>query len=289
MKTLVTGANGQLGTEMRNILEEKYPGHTLYTDVAELDITDADAVKAFVRDNDITHIVNCAAYTAVDKAEEDKALSAAINIDAVRNLANAADAVGAKVLHVSTDYVFDGTGHSPYKESDAVHPVSHYGVTKRQGEATLLALLPESVIVRTAWLYSPYGNNFVKTMRRLGRERAELGVVADQVGTPTAARDLAEAIYAILTAPQWMPGIYHFTDEGAASWYDFTKAIHRISGITGCNVKPITTADYPTPATRPAYSILDKSKIKKTFGITIPHWEESLVDCIKTLDEMEAK
>ncbi len=289
MKILITGCNGQLGTEMRNVLEDKMPGKTIYTDVAELDLTDADAIKSFVAANEITHIVNCAAYTAVDKAETDQGLCSRINVDAVKNLADAAYEQGAKVIHVSTDYVFDGTGHSPYKESDAVHPVSHYGVTKRQGEATLLALLPESVIVRTAWLYSPYGNNFVKTMRRLGRERSELGVVADQVGTPTAARDLADAIYAILTAPQWMPGIYHFTDEGAASWYDFTKAIHRISGIKGCNVKPITTADYPTPATRPAYSILDKSKIKKTFGITIPHWEESLVKCIETLDEMESK
>lgn len=283
MKTLVTGANGQLGTEMRNILEEKYPGHTLYTDVAELDITDADAVKAFVRDNGITHIVNCAAYTAVDKAEEDKALSAAINIDAVRNLANAADAVGAKVLHVSTDYVFDGTACRPYKESDKVNPVSQYGTTKRQGETALLALAPESIIVRTAWLYSPYGKNFVKTMIRLGRERAVLKVVSDQIGTPTYAADLAAAIYAILLSPQWIPGIYHFSDEGACSWYDFTKAIHRIAGITTCDVQPIPTEDYPTAATRPFYSILDKSKIKATYGITIPHWEESLVKCINQL------
>lgn len=289
MKILVTGCNGQLGTEMRNVLEEKMPGKTIYTDIAELDLTDAQAVKAFVTENEVTHIVNCAAYTAVDKAETDRGLCTKINVDAVKNLADAAYDAGAKVVHVSTDYVFDGKGCRPYTEADTVHPVSQYGVTKRKGETTLLALLPDAVIVRTAWLYSPYGNNFVKTMRRLGRERAELGVVADQVGTPTSARDLAEAIHAILTAQQWMAGIYHFTDEGAASWYDFTKAIHRLSGITGCNVKPITTADYPTPATRPFYSILDKSKIKKTFGITIPHWEESLVKVISRLDEMEAK
>lgn len=288
MKILVTGCNGQLGTEMRNVLEEKMPGKTIYTDIAELDLTDAEAVKGFVSANDITHIVNCAAYTAVDKAETDRGLCTKINVDAVKNLADAAYDAGAKVVHVSTDYVFDGKGCRPYNEADTVHPVSQYGVTKRQGETTLLALLPDAVIVRTAWLYSPYGNNFVKTMRRLGRERKELGVVADQVGTPTSARDLAEAIYAIMAAPQWMPGIYHFTDEGAASWYDFTKAIHRLSGITGCCVKPITTADYPTPATRPSYSILDKSKIKKTFGITIPHWEESLATVIARLDEMEA-
>lgn len=283
MKILVTGANGQLGTEMRNILEQKRPGITIYTDVAELDITDSKAVTDFVKDNDITHIVNCAAYTAVDKAEEEKALSAAINVDAVRNLATAADAIGAKVLHVSTDYVFDGTAHRPYKESDKVNPVSQYGTTKRQGETALLALAPESVIVRTAWLYSPYGKNFVKTMMKLGSERPTLKVVCDQIGTPTYAADLAEAICAILFSPQWIPGIYHFTDEGACSWYDFTKSIHRIAGITGCDVQPIPTEDYPTPATRPSYSLLDKSKIKATYGITIPHWEESLEKCIAKL------
>lgn len=283
MKILVTGANGQLGTEMRNILEQKRPGITIYTDVAELDITDSKAVTDFVKDNDITHIVNCAAYTAVDKAEEEKALSAAINVDAVRNLATAADAIGAKVLHVSTDYVFDGTAHRPYKESDKVNPVSQYGTTKRQGETALLALAPESVIVRTAWLYSPYGKNFVKTMMKLGSERPALKVVCDQIGTPTYAADLAEAICAILFSPQWIPGIYHFTDEGACSWYDFTKSIHRIAGITGCDVQPIPTEDYPTPATRPSYSLLDKSKIKATYGITIPHWEESLEKCIAKL------
>lgn len=283
MKILVTGANGQLGTEMRNILEQKRPGITIYTDVAELDITDSKAVTDFVKDNDITHIVNCAAYTAVDKAEEEKALSAAINVDAVRNLATAADAIGAKVLHVSTDYVFDGTAHRPYKESDKVNPVSQYGTTKRQGETALLALAPESVIVRTAWLYSPYGKNFVKTMMKLGSERPTIKVVCDQIGTPTYAADLAEAICAILFSPQWIPGIYHFTDEGACSWYDFTKSIHRIAGITGCDVQPIPTEDYPTPATRPSYSLLDKSKIKATYGITIPHWEESLEKCIAKL------
>lgn len=283
MKILVTGANGQLGTEMRNILEQKRPGITIYTDVAELDITDSKAVTDFVKDNDITHIVNCAAYTAVDKAEEEKALSAAINVDAVRNLATSADAIGAKVLHVSTDYVFDGTAHRPYKESDKVNPVSQYGTTKRQGETALLALAPESVIVRTAWLYSPYGKNFVKTMMKLGSERPTLKVVCDQIGTPTYAADLAEAICAILFSPQWIPGIYHFTDEGACSWYDFTKSIHRIAGITGCDVQPIPTEDYPTPATRPSYSLLDKSKIKATYGITIPHWEESLEKCIAKL------
>lgn len=287
MKILVTGANGQLGTEMRNILEVNDPGVTLYTDVAELDITDAKAVSEYIVKNEITHIINCAAYTAVDKAEEDKALCTAINVDAVKNLASAADAVGAKVIHISTDYVFDGTAHRPYRESDKVNPVSQYGTTKRLGETALLALAPNSIIVRTAWLYSPYGKNFVKTMMRLGDELQVLKVVSDQIGTPTYAADLAEAIYTILKSPQWIEGIYHFSNEGACSWYDFTKAIHRISGIKDCDVQPIPTEDYPTMASRPAYSILDKSKIKATYGIIIPHWEESLGRCINRIKNAE--
>lgn len=290
MKILITGCNGQLGNEMRNVLEDKFPGNTIYTDIEQLDLTDAAAVKQFITGNDISHIVNCAAYTAVDKAEGEGAqLCTRINVDAVKNLGSAAYDAGAKVVHVSTDYVFDGTAHRPYKEADKVNPTSRYGSTKRKGEMVLLAHAPESVIVRTAWLYSPYGNNFVKTMMRLGREKSELNVVYDQIGTPTYARDLAEAIYAILRSRQWVPGIYHFTDEGVTSWYDFTKAIHRIAGIEGCNVKPCPTEDYPTPATRPAYSVLDKTRIKKTFGITIPYWEDSLVECIARINEMENK
>lgn len=283
MKILVTGAAGQLGNELHNVLEQKMPGVTIYTDINELDLTDAPAVKKFIIDNEISHVVNCAAYTAVDKAEQEPALCAKINTDVVKNIAEVATDYGVKVIHISTDYVFDGTAHSPYKESDKVNPISTYGTTKRKGEMVLLSMSPDAIIIRTAWLYSPYGNNFVKTMMRLGSERAELGVVCDQIGTPTYARDLAEAIYTILTARQWVPGIYHFSDEGVCSWYDFTKAIHRISGITGCNVKPITTDDYPTLASRPPYSVLDKTRIKKTYGITIPHWEESLVDCINRL------
>lgn len=284
MKILITGSNGQLGTEMRNILETEFPGRSIYTDVAELDITDAKSVSDFIQQNEITHIVNCAAYTAVDKAEEDKALCAAINIDAVRNLASAAESFGTKIIHISTDYVFDGTAHRPYKESDKVNPISHYGTTKRLGETALLALAPNSIIIRTAWLYSPYGKNFVKTMISLGHELPTLNVVSDQIGTPTYAADLARAIYTILRSPQWIAGIYHFSNEGACSWYDFTKAIHRICGIKNCQVSPIATEDYPTAATRPSYSILDKSKIKATFGIVIPHWEESLEKCINLLN-----
>lgn len=283
MRILVTGAAGQLGNELHNVLEQNKPGITLYTDIHDLDLTDAAAVRKYIVDNEISYIVNCAAFTAVDKAEQEPAICAKVNTDAVKNIAEVAADYGVKVIQISTDYVFDGTAHMPYRESDKVNPISTYGTTKRKGEMVLLSMSPDAVIIRTAWLYSPYGNNFVKTMLRLGTERSELGVVCDQIGTPTYARDLAEAIYAILTARQWVPGIYHFSDEGACSWYDFTKAIHRIAGITGCNVKPIMTDDYPTAAARPPYSVLDKTRIKKTYGITIPHWEESLQNCIKQI------
>lgn len=282
MKILVTGANGQLGNELRTVLEKEFPGMTIYTDRDELDLTDGKAVAAFVVDNDITHIVNCAAYTAVDRAEEEKRQCAAINIDAVKNLALAADANGAKIIHISTDYVFDGTGHRPYRESDKVNPISQYGTTKRKGETSLLALAPESIIIRTAWLYSPYGNNFVKTMLRLADNNPEVRVVSDQIGTPTYARDLARAISKILKSHQWVAGIYHFTNEGAASWYDFAHAIFRIAGKK-VKLTPIPTEDFPTPASRPAYSILDRSRIKATYGVEIPHWEEALEDCMKEL------
>lgn len=287
MKILITGCNGQLGREMRNVLEKNMPGCTVYTDVADLDLTDSHAVEKFVVDNEFSHIVNCAAYTNVDKAEEEKMLCASINIDGIQNLALAADKIGARIVHISTDYVFDGTSHRPYLESDKVNPISQYGTTKRKGEISLLGLSPESVIIRTAWLYSPYGRNFVKTMLRLGREQKNLRVVSDQIGTPTYALDLANAIYTILVAHQWVPGIYHFTDEGVCSWYDFTKAIHRLGGIKDCNVMPIPTDDYPTPAARPFYSVLDKTRIKRTYGVTIPHWEDSLADCIRRLEAGE--
>lgn len=284
MKILVTGANGQLGNELRNVLESEIPGNTLYTDIAELDLTNAEAVMTYVKLHEISHIVNCAAYTAVDRAEEQKLECAAININAVQNLANAADAVGAKIIHISTDYVFDGTAHRPYKESDKVNPISQYGTTKRKGETALLALAPDSIIIRTSWLYSPYGNNFVKTMLRLGMERPEIKVVCDQIGTPTYALDLAKAIYKVLASHQWVEGIYHFSNEGACSWYDFTKAIHRIAGIKNCEVYPIPTEEYPTAAARPYYSILDKSRIKATYGVDVPYWEDSLIECIKRIN-----
>lgn len=284
MKILVTGANGQLGSELRNILESENPGQAIYTDIAELDLTDADAVNKFFNSNEISHVVNCAAYTAVDKAEEEKLECAALNINAVKNLANAADAAGAKVIHISTDYVFDGTAHRPYKESDKVNPISQYGTTKRLGETALLALAPDSIIIRTSWLYSPYGHNFVKTMLKLGKEQSAIKVVCDQIGTPTYAHDLAKAIYRILMSHQWVEGIFHFSNEGVCSWYDFAKAIHSIAGINNCDVKPIPTEDYPTAATRPFYSLFDKTRIKATYGVEVPYWEDSLIDCIKRIN-----
>ena len=282
MKVLVTGANGQLGSALRRLLDREMPGEAIYTDKQGLDLTDAAAVEKFIRDNDVTHIVNCAAYTAVDRAEEEKRECSLINTDAVKNLAVAADMLGAKIIHISTDYVFDGTNHRPYRESDKVNPISQYGTTKRKGETALLALAPESIIIRTAWLYSDTGHNFVKTMLSLADKQNEIRVVCDQIGTPTYARDLAEAILAVLKSHQWVAGIYHFTDEGAASWYDFAKAILRIAGKK-TRVVPIPTEDYPTLAQRPAYSILDRSRIKATYGVEIPHWEDSLADCVKLI------
>ena len=284
MKILVTGANGQLGRELRNVLESEIPGKTIYTDIAELDLTDAKGVDDFFKKNDISHVVNCAAYTAVDKAEEEKLECAAININAVKNLANAADAIGAKIIHISTDYVFDGTAHRPYKESDKVNPISQYGTTKRKGETALFALAPESIIIRTSWLYSPYGNNFVKTMLRLGSEQSKIKVVSDQIGTPTYALDLARAIYTVLMSHQWVEGIFHFSNEGVCSWYDFAKSIHRIAGIDKCEIKPIPTEEYPSAASRPFYSVLDKTRIKATYGVKAPYWEDSLIECIKRIN-----
>lgn len=285
MKILVTGCNGQLGLEMRTVLEELVPGQTVYTDIDTLDLTDAKAVETFVTKHEFTHIVNCAAYTNVEKAEEEKALCTQINVDAVKNLANAASNVGARILHISTDYVFDGKSWHPYRESDKVNPLSQYGTSKRQGETALIALAPEAVIVRTAWLYSPHGHNFVKTMLKLGNATMPLSVVSDQVGTPTYALDLARAAAKIVMSRQWVPGIYHFTNAGVASWYDFAKAIFRISGNKSVKVNPIPSEDYPTVAIRPSYSVLDTQRIRATYGVETPYWEESLEHCLNRMNQ----
>lgn len=282
MNILVTGANGQLGNEMQVLSRENLQHTYFFTDVQELDICDEQAVRAFVADNRVDVIVNCASYTAVDKAEDNAELCDKLNHLAPGYLASAAEACGAALIQVSTDYVFDGTGHIPYTEEMTPCPNSVYGSTKLDGERAVMEKCSRAMIIRTAWLYSVYGNNFVKTMLRLGRERETLGVVFDQIGTPTYAKDLACVIFEAINHGI-VPGIYHFSDEGVCSWYDFTLAIHRIAGISTCKVSPLHTDEFPAKAPRPNYSVLDKTKIKKTFGIEIPHWEESLVACMKKL------
>lgn len=284
MNILVTGCNGQLGNEIQ-LLEKGNGKHVFFnTDVNELDITDENAINAFVDANNIDGIINCAAYTAVDKAESNEALCHTLNATAPGYLAAAMGKRGGWMVQVSTDYVFDGTKHTPYSETDPTCPDSVYGRTKLEGEQLVRQHCERAMIVRTAWLYSIFGNNFVKTMIRLGKEKTEMGVIFDQIGTPTYARDLAVAI---MTAVEKgiIPGIYHFSNEGVTSWYDFTKAIHRIAGISGCHVCPIHTEEYPTPARRPHYSVLDKTKIKATYNIEVPYWEESLAECISKLDK----
>ena len=282
---LITGANGQLGTELQqrgfSILHDVF-----YTDIEELDITNLSAISSFIENHDIDTIINCAAYTAVDRAETDEARCRQVNRDAVCHLGSAARAVGARVVHISTDYVFDGTQCRPYVETDPVNPQSVYGQTKWEGEEVLREVCPDALIVRTAWLYSEFGSNFVKTMLRLGRDREQLSVVFDQVGTPTYAGDLAETLLTILGQADtngWHPGTYHFSNEGVCSWYDFARKVMQLGGLR-CTVLPIETKDYPTAARRPAFSVLNKAKIKKTFGIHIFHWENALEQCLKRLD-----
>lgn len=286
---LITGANGQLGHEMRNVLAGDQCFHALFTDVAGeditmLDITDEAAVEQAVADNDIHIIVNCAAYTAVDAAEDNEPMAARLNAEAVGIMARVAKRHGARMIHVSTDYVFDGKGCIPYTEDMPTNPQSAYGRTKLDGEQQLLDTLgSDAVILRTAWLYSPYGKNFVKTMLALGKDKPALKVVFDQVGSPTCARDLATAIVTVMSAPQWQGGVYHFSNEGVISWYDFTLAIHRLAGITTCDVQPCHSDEFPAKAHRPNYSVLDKTKFKTTFGVTVPYWLDSLA---KTLQQL---
>ncbi len=283
MNILVTGANGQLGNEMRVVAAEQKQLVYHFTDVAELDICNEQAVERFVAENAIDCIVNCAAYTNVNKAEEDAVLCDKLNHLAPANLARVAAKYRIGLVHVSTDYVFNGEHHVPYREDDATCPNSVYGTTKLAGEEAIRTIHSEAVIIRTAWLYSSFGNNFVKTMLRLGKEREELGVVFDQIGTPTYARDLARAIQHIIGSDV-VPGIYHYSNEGVCSWYDFTKAILDLAGISTCCLKPLHTDEYPTPAARPHYSVLDKTKIKQTYGVEVPHWIDSLRECMKLID-----
>ena len=280
---LVTGGNGQLGSEIKELSISCTNGSFFFTDVSDLDITNYTAVAAFIKTNSIDVIVNCAAYTAVDKAESEPELADAINHLAVKNLAFIAKECGAKLIHISTDYVFDGTGHKPYVETDIPNPQSVYGQTKLDGELAIQAVNPSnSIIIRTSWVYSNFGSNFVKTMLRLGKEHEKINVVSDQVGSPTYAGDLAKVILKILpTIKNEQVAIYHFANSGTCSWSEFAKAIFEIKGLK-VMVHPILTSQYPTIAKRPKYSVLGTDKILMGFGICIPTWRDSLDECLKS-------
>ena len=286
MNILVTGANGQLGREMQR-LSAVSPNNYTFTDVAELDVTDAGAVRQAVAQTRAEVIVNCAAYTNVERAEEDEEAADRLNRGAAENLARAAEANGATLIHVSTDYVFDGTAHTPYTEDGTPSPLGAYGRTKLAGERAVMASGCRYLIFRTAWLYSEYGNNFLKTMLRLTSERDTLQVVFDQIGTPTYAGDLSLALFSIIESERYAgnEGVYHFTDEGVCSWYDFATEIAAAAGHDKCRIIPCHTSEFPTKATRPAYSVLDKTKFKETFRMDIPHWREAMIYCMKRLTE----
>jgi dTDP-4-dehydrorhamnose reductase len=280
---LITGSNGQLGNEFK-VLAGQFPLYNfIFTDVAELDITRIEDVNAFILANPVNYIINCAAYTNVDKAETDRELAWQINVMGPHNLAEAASLTNALLVHVSTDYVFDGKGNVPYTEKDKVNPQGYYGVTKLEGEKAVLNSGARAMIIRTSWLYSSFGHNFVKTMRKYGAERGELKVVADQYGTPTYAADLAGAIMQIITQHKAKATeIYHYSNLGNTTWYGFATEIIRLSGID-CKVHPISTEEYPLPAPRPGYSVLNKNKIQNEFDLYIPEWQKSLEKCIKLL------
>lgn len=281
MNILVTGGNGQLGNSIKKISSD-YPQHTFFfTDVPEVDITNLELLDRLMKEKSVDAIINCAAYTAVDKAESDVILAESINVAGPKNLAEAAKKRGAKLIHVSTDYVFNGTANEPLKEEAQTDPIGVYGRTKLAGEQAVKDSGCDALVIRTAWLYSEFGNNFVKTMLRLGREREQLGVVFDQVGTPTYAPDLAVAIMTLLDKGFTGFDLYHFSNEGVISWYDFTKAIFRLENIN-ITLNPIESCEYPTPAKRPAYSVLNKKKIKAA-GVSVPYWEDSLRVCLKEL------
>ena len=287
MNILVTGSNGQLGSELKS-LEEKYLDFNfIFKDIPNLDICNLLELEKTVKDNKINLIINCAAYTAVDKAEEDNVIAKKVNAEGVENLVNVLRKVNGKLIHISTDYVFNGENFMPYNEVDPVSPIGVYGDTKREGELSVIDSDIDGIVIRTSWLYSSYGNNFVKTMMRLGNERDELGVIFDQIGTPTYARDLAKTCLDIIQKQKnsllsSKGKIYHFSNEGVASWYDFAKEIMFLGDIK-CKVNPIETKDYPTLAKRPHYSVLNKFKIKNDFDIEIPYWKDSLKECVLKL------
>ena len=290
MNILVTGANGQLGNCIRNAAKGSSDNY-IFTDVNELDITDSIAVNRMVKDNGINVIVNCAAYTNVDRAENDVEFAELLNATAVKNLAEAAEANDATLVHISTDYVFGGsTGNTPRTENEPANPTGVYGITKLHGEQAIERTGCKALVFRTAWLYSEYGKNFVKTMLNLTSTKPELKVVFDQVGTPTYAQDLADAILHIITTRMLdgNEGIYHYSNEGVCSWFDFTKSIAEIAGNDDCDVQPCHSDEFPSPVTRPSYSVLDKTKFKNTFGLKVPYWTDSLKACIKNIKSNEA-
>lgn len=283
MKILVTGANGQVGSELQ-FLSQQYPTiEWHFTDHLELDITQEEKVQQYFEEQDFDYCINCAAYTAVDKAEEETERAAAINVEGVRHLAQACYQNNTRLVHLSTDYVYHSGQNTPFVEGAPTAPQSVYGKTKLAGELAAIAAQPETLIIRTAWVYSSFGHNFVKTMLRLGKEREQLSVVFDQVGSPTYARDLAAALITLVLHPKEpFRGIYHYSNEGVCSWYDFAHAIFDLKSLD-CQLFPIETKDYPTPAQRPAFSLLNKRKIKADFGLAIPHWRESLKACLELL------
>lgn len=286
MNILVTGANGQLGNEMR-IVSRKSQDHYIFTDVAELDITNAMAVEKMVNDNDIKAIINCAAYTNVDKAEDDYDFAELLNATAVKHLAQAIKKNDGILIHVSTDYVFGGTkNNTPCSEDEPANPTGVYGITKLHGEQSIIETGCKHLIIRTAWLYSEFGKNFVKTMLNLTATKPNLNVVFDQVGSPTYAYDLAQTIFNIVENRKYegQDGIYHYSNEGVCSWYDFTKMIAEYAGHTACDIQPCHSDEFPSKVVRPSYSVLDKSKIKKTFGIHVPYWTDSLKTCMKNIN-----
>ena len=288
MTVLITGSNGQLGSEIRHLVNKYSFFKFIFKDLPELDICDFELLNSFIQDNNIKAVINCAAYTAVDKAEEYPFLAKKVNSDGVDNIIKALQLVNGKLIHISTDYVFNGDHFLPYTESDSVSPIGVYGGTKREGELAVINSKLDAIVIRTSWLYSSFGNNFVKTMFRLGKEKEELGVIFDQVGTPTYAKDLAKTCLDILSGKS-LGGIsangkmYHFSNEGVTSWYDFAKAIMELAGIK-CQVNPIQTKDYHTLAKRPHFSVLNKSKIKTDFDIDIPYWRDSLKVCVSILN-----
>ena len=288
MNILVTGSNGQLGSEIKDLATNYKDINFFFMDLPELNICNAEALNTFILNQNINAVINCAAYTAVDQAEEDPEIAEQVNAKGVLNLVNALKKVNGKLIHISTDYVFDGNSFLPYQESDEVNPIGVYGNTKRSGELVALNSGIDALVMRTSWLYSAYGNNFVKTMLKLGHDRDELGVIFDQVGTPTNASDLAKICLDILSDVSSVNistkgKIYHYSNEGVTSWYDFATAIMEL-GSLDCKVRPIETKDYPTPAKRPHFSVLNKSKIKKDFNIEIPYWRDSLEKCIVKLN-----